>query len=128
MRGVSRLLAEVVTEPSNRSFLHAATTTTRGGVMGTLRSAEELQEALELVVAAYRDIGPPPADDKAVYAWSQQYGYIADLAGELTGARGRYALAQLRKLAAARRGNPRPDQLVTARTASSNGRRSVYRM
>jgi hypothetical protein len=84
MRGVSRLLAEVVTEPSNRSFLHEATTTTRGGVMGTLRSAEELQEALELVVAAYRDIGPPPADDKAVYAWAQQYGYIADLAGQLS--------------------------------------------
>jgi hypothetical protein len=78
------------------------------GVMGALRSTEELQEALHLVVASYRDIGPPPADDEAVYAWAQQYGYIADLAGQLTGARARYALAQLRKLAAARRGNPRP--------------------
>jgi hypothetical protein len=92
--------------------------------MGALRSAEELQEALQLVVAAYRDIGPPPADDEAVSAWAQQYGDIADLAGQLTGARARYALALLRKLAAARRGTLDPDQLVTARTASSNGPRS----
>ena len=76
--------------------------------MGALRSTEELQEALQLVVAAYRDIGPPPADDEAVLAWAQQYGRIASLAGQLTGVSGRFALGQLRKLAAERRGNPRP--------------------
>jgi hypothetical protein len=98
----------VVTEPSNRSFLHAATATTTGYVTGTLRSTEELQEALQLLVAAYRDIGPPPDDDEAVHAWAQQYGYIAYLAEQLTGAGGRFALEQLRNLAAERRSNPRP--------------------
>jgi hypothetical protein len=99
----------VVTEPSNRSFLHATTATTTGDVTGTLRSTEELQEALQLLVAAYRDIGPPPDDDdEAVHAWAQQYGYIASLAEQLTGAGGRFALEQLRKLVAERRGNPRP--------------------
>jgi hypothetical protein len=102
------LPAEVVTEPSNRSFLHTATTTTTGDVTGRLRSTEDLQEALQLVVAAYRDIGPPPEDDKAVHAWAQEYGRIASLAEQLTGAGGRFALEQLRKLAAERRGNPRP--------------------
>jgi hypothetical protein len=104
---VQRTFALVVTEPSNRSFLHAATATTTGDVTGTLRSTEELQEALPLVVAAYRDIGPPPDDDEAVHAWAQQYGYIAYLAEQLTGAGGRFALEQLRELAAERRGNPR---------------------
>jgi hypothetical protein len=81
--GASRLVAEVVTEPSNPSFLHAATATTTGDVTGTLRSTEDLQEALQLVVAAYRDIGPPPEDDKAVHVWSQEYGRIAYLAEQL---------------------------------------------
>jgi hypothetical protein len=54
--------------------------------MGALKRTEELQEALQLVVAAYRDIGPPPADDKAVDAWAQQYGRIAYLAEQLTSA------------------------------------------
>ena len=76
--------------------------------MVALTSSEELQEALRLVVAAYRDIGPPPADDGAVSAWAQQYDRIADLAEQLIGVSGRYALLQLRKLAAERRGNPRP--------------------
>jgi hypothetical protein len=76
--------------------------------MGALKSAEELQEALQLVVAAYRDIGPPPADDEAVDAWAQEYGRIAYLAEQLTGVGGRFALEQLRKLAAERRSNPRP--------------------
>ena len=98
----------MVTEPSNRSFLHATTATTTGDVTGTLRSTEELQEALQLLVAAYRDIGPPPDDDEAVHAWAQQYGYIASLAEQLTGAGGRFALEQLRNLAAERRGDPRP--------------------
>jgi hypothetical protein len=52
--------------------------------MGALKSTEELQEALQLVVAAYRDIGLPPTDDDAVHAWAQQYGRIADLAEQLT--------------------------------------------
>jgi hypothetical protein len=77
--------------------------------MGAIRSTEELQEALQLVVAAYRDIGPPPAaDEEAVDAWAREYGRIADLAQQLTGVGGRFALEQLRKLAAERRGNPRP--------------------
>jgi hypothetical protein len=76
--------------------------------MGALKRTEELQEALQLVVAAYRDIGPPPTDDKAVDAWAQEYGRIAYLAEQLTGVGGRFALEQLRKLAAERRGNPRP--------------------
>jgi hypothetical protein len=76
--------------------------------MGALTSTEELQEALQLVVAAYRDIGPPPANDEAVLAWAQQYGRIASLAEQLTGVGGRFVLEQLRKLAAERRGNPRP--------------------
>jgi hypothetical protein len=76
--------------------------------MGALTRTEELQEALQLVVAAYRDIGPPPADDEAVLAWAQQYGRIAYLAEQLTGVGGRFALGQLRKLAAERPGNPRP--------------------
>jgi hypothetical protein len=74
--------------------------------MGALKSTEELQEALQLVVAAYRDIGLPPTDDDAVHAWAQQYGRIADLAEQLTGVGGRFALQQLRKLATDRRGNP----------------------
>jgi hypothetical protein len=81
---------------------------TTGDGMGAIRSTEELQEALQLVVAAYRDIGPPPADDGAVDAWAQEYGRIAYLAEQLTGVGGRFALGQLRRLAAERRGNPRP--------------------
>lgn len=76
--------------------------------MGALTSTEELQEALQLVVAAYRDIGPPPTDDKAVQAWAQQYDRIAHLAEQLTGVGGRFVLEQLRRLVAERRGDPRP--------------------
>jgi hydroxyethylthiazole kinase-like sugar kinase family protein len=48
------------------------------------------------------------ADDEAVLAWAQLYARIAYLAEQLTGVGGRFALKQLRKLAAERRGNPRP--------------------
>jgi hypothetical protein len=66
--------------------------------MATLVTAAELREALRLVVAAYRDLGPPPMVWGAQLEWRERHGEISYLAEQLTGGDAAYAVKALHKL------------------------------
>jgi hypothetical protein len=71
--------------------------------MATLKTAAELREALRLVVAAYRDLGPAPMEHEAMLRWRERHGEISYLASQLTGVDAAYAVKALRDLLAERR-------------------------
>lgn len=64
--------------------------------MAALTTAAELREALRLVVAAYRDLGPAPTGQAAYLAWRERHGRLGYHASQLLGVDATWALEQLR--------------------------------
>jgi len=76
--------------------------------MATLKTAAELREALRLVVAAYRDLGPAPVEQTAYLEWRERHGRLSYYAEQLLGVDAAWALEQLRKPAERGSGGGQP--------------------